>query len=77
VFHIRFVERSNAIETGMATLVSMLYIDCQSFAQLTDENICFVTLLCRKIDYQFKSRHKVLAFKQEILVDERIELTSI
>ena len=51
------------------------YIDYQWFAEMTQQNISFVTRLRPKAVYQVKSTHKVLGCKG-ILVDEYIELSS-
>lgn len=51
------------------------YIDYQWFAEMTHQNISFVTRLRPKTVYEVKSSHKVLACK-DILADEYIELSS-
>lgn len=51
------------------------YIDYQWFAQLTNQNISFVTRLRPKTVYQVKSSRKVLQCKG-IIADEWIELSS-
>lgn len=51
------------------------YIDYQWFAEMTQQNISFVTRLRPKTVYQLKSTHKVLACKG-ILADECIQLSS-
>jgi putative transposase len=51
------------------------YVDYQWFAQLTLQNVSFVTRLRPKTVYQVKSSHSVLATKG-IIADECIELSS-
>lgn len=67
--------RTLKFPSGSIVVFDKGYIDYQWFAEMTQQNISFVTRLRPKTVYEVKSVHKVLACKG-ILADEYIELSS-
>ncbi|KAF5273741.1 hypothetical protein FQR65_LT17114 [Abscondita terminalis] len=67
--------RTLKFPSGSIVVFDKGYIDYQWFAEMTQQNISFVTRLRPKTVYKVKSTHKVLACKG-ILADECIELSS-